>query len=99
MKTLRLLFSNQIEKCSTPMYSIIFTYQISKNEKKNEHLLALTGRRNLNLTVLHNSCVFSLTEAKCALLQIVCELPLVQAVLQRLQEYRGARGVGTECPT
>lgn len=81
-------------------HNIYLSDQQKRKKKKNEHLLALTGRRKLDLTVLRSSCVFfSLTESKSPLLQIICELPLIQAVLQRLQEYRGARGVGTECPT
>lgn len=40
----------------------------------------------------------SLTESNPPPSQAVCELPLIQAVLQPVQAHRGAGGAGEECP-
>lgn len=40
--------------------------------------------------------LLSLMRSNCPPLQVFCELPLVQAVLQRLQAHRGGRGAGEE---
>lgn len=83
----------------------IFTHGIlpAPKKEKNERGFAGWSRCRLKGDEISGASqqllvLISLIESNSSPSQAVCELPLVQAVLQRLQARRGAGGAGEERP-
>lgn len=78
----------------------VFTYDILPAQKKKNVVSGWSwcGLKRDGISGASQQLLVSLMQSNSPPSQAVCELPLIQAVLQRLQAHRGAGGAGEERP-